>query len=191
MTGICFSHFHIYSTMLAVTKEATIVHRHPTGAKEREELLRRYLPSSSSSSSRTNSPARKKGRKHRRTSIRSFLKTQIHFVIYTLIHTFFSLYIRLRQAYHAVIDRVFAILYYHHHAPELIARDVRSLSRIPRHLSVILSLEDGERDGIGLEKLMSEVGELAAWSSCAGIKTLSVYEKTGMSFYSFNITILT
>jgi dehydrodolichyl diphosphate syntase complex subunit NUS1 len=56
---------------------------------------------------------------------------------------------------------------------------VKSLSRTPHHLSVILGLEDGERDGIGLEKIMNEVGEIAAWSSCVGIKTLSVYEKTG------------
>ena len=95
----------------------------------------------------------------------------------------FSAYIRIRQTYHILLDRVFAILYYHHRAPELIQQDVRNLSRIPEHLSVILELkgeEGGTRGTAGLEVLMDEVAEISAWCSCVGIPMLSVYEKTGM-----------
>lgn len=95
----------------------------------------------------------------------------------------FSVYVRIRQTYHILLDRVFAILYYHHRAPELIQQDVRNLSRIPEHLSVILELkgeERGTRGTAGLEVLMDEVAEISAWCSCVGIPMLSVYEKTGI-----------
>ena len=97
-------------------------------------------------------------------------------------HTIFSVYIRLRQAYHAVKDRILAILYYHHRTPELIQKDVKGLSRLPKHLSVILKLEDGGRGGAGLEALVDEVAEISAWCACVGIPMLSIYEKTGMSY---------
>jgi dehydrodolichyl diphosphate syntase complex subunit NUS1 len=77
------------------------------------------------------------------------------------------------------VDRVFAILYYHHRTPELIKKDVKGLQRLPEHLSVILKLEEGAKGGAGLEILVDEVAEIAAWCACAGIPTLSIYEKTG------------
>lgn len=112
--------------------------------------------------------------------IRRLIRTQIHALCYFLIHALFSAYIRVRVAYHAVKDRVLAILYYHHRTPELIQKDVKGLSRLPNHLSVILKLEDGGRGG--LEALVDEVAEIAAWCACVGIPTLSVYERTGGRF---------
>ena len=108
-----------------------------------------------------------------------FLKVQLHILVFTVMHTLFSLYIRVRQTYHILIDRVFAILYYHHRAPELIKQDVRGLSRLPRHLSVILELKGDNRGVAGLETLMDDVAEISAWCACVGIPILSVYEKTG------------
>merc|ERR1711964_908129 len=51
---------------------------------------------------------------------------------------------------------------------------------LPKHLSVILKLEDGGRGGAGLEALVDEVAELSAWCACVGIPMLSIYEKTGI-----------
>jgi len=104
----------------------------------------------------------------------------LHVLLYAIVHTVFSVYIRFRQAYHAIIDRIFAILYYHHRTPRLIQKDVKGLKQLPEHLSVILKLEDGGRGGTGLEALVDEVAEIAAWCACAGIPMLSIYEKTGM-----------
>lgn len=109
---------------------------------------------------------------------------QIHILVFTAIHTLFSLYIRVRRTYHLLSDRIFAILYYHHRAPELIKQDVKGLSRVPQHLSVILELKGEERGTVGLEALMDEVAEISAWCTCVGIPMLSVYEQTGMG-YSF------
>jgi dehydrodolichyl diphosphate syntase complex subunit NUS1 len=163
-----------------VSEKATLLYRHDVKARgqaltpqQREELVRPYLPKlnkpkSSSYSSQKKPPRRK--------PVRTFLKSQIHLLLYHLIHLVFSIYIRIKQTYHAIADRILAILYYHHRTPELIQKDVKGLSRLPEHLSVILTLDD-ERGG--LEGLMDEVSELSAWCASAGIPVLSVYERTG------------
>ena len=140
-------------------------------AKDREDLLKPYLPSS---------PNLRSSRARLTQPVRTFLKAQLYLLIYTIIHTIFSLYIRIRQAYHATVNRTLAILYYHHRTPELIQKDVRGLSRLPQHLSVILELQP-EKGGAGLEALLDDLAELSAWCASAGLPVLSVYEKTGVS----------
>jgi dehydrodolichyl diphosphate syntase complex subunit NUS1 len=151
-------------------------------AAEREKLVRPYLPTprelSPAGEIASESNGIRSRRKARRKPVRTFVKSQLHILLYYLIHLVFGIYVRIRQIYHATIDRVLAILYYHHRTPELIQKDVRNLSRLPEHLSVILTLK-GEEDG-GLEALMDEVAELCAWCASAGIPLLSVYEKSGM-----------
>ena len=82
-----------------------------------------------------------------------------------------------------MISRAFSILYYHHRTPELIQKDVRGLSRLPEHLSVILELQTEENGGAGLEVLLDELAEISAWCASVGLPILSVYEKTGMRSY--------
>ncbi|KAE8145787.1 Decaprenyl diphosphate synthase-like protein [Aspergillus avenaceus] len=144
-------------------------------AADRENLLKPYLPDPSELPRRP--PQRRKKTIARKTPIRTFLKSQLHQLIYTLIHIFFGIAVRLVQSFHAIVDRIFAIVYYHHRTPELIRKDVKNLDRLPEHLSVILSLRK-EEDALAV--LMDEVAELAAWSVSAGIPVLSVYEKSGV-----------
>ena len=160
---------------MALTRETQIFRRDVKSqgrlltAKDREELLRPYLPS----------PSRQNELEARSTQpIRTFLKAQIYFLVYTIIHIVFSLYLRIRQAYHGIVNRVLAILYYHHRTPELIRKDVRDLSRLPQHLSVILELQS-QKGGAELEILLDDLAELSAWCASAGLPVLSVYEKTG------------
>merc|ERR1711939_891166 len=149
---------------------------------EREKLLQQYLPPPPSDSPRmdtrssTTTP-RQKLRGHKRR-VRPFLKTKLHFLIFFLIQLVFGIYIRLRQIYHATLDRLLAIRHYHHRTPEYIQRDVKNLDRIPEHLSVVLKFKSEEEGG--LEALTDEVAELSAWSASAGIPLLSVYEKSGI-----------
>lgn len=142
--------------------------------KQREELVKQYLPSTALSSSPSAPPKRMS------RPVRTFLRSQLHLLVFTIIHTIFSIYIRIRQTYHALLDRVFAVLYYHHRAPELIKQDVKHLSRKPEHLSVILELKADERGTASLEALMDEIAEISAWCACVGIPMLSVYEKSGI-----------
>ncbi|KAI9927313.1 hypothetical protein ASPWEDRAFT_46775 [Aspergillus wentii DTO 134E9] len=143
-------------------------------AADRESLLKPYLPDPSDLPRRQNQQRKNAPRK---TPIRSFLKSQLYQLTYTLIHIFFGITVRLIQTYHAVVDRIFAIVYYHHRTPELIQKDVKGLKRIPEHLSVILTLR---KEDDALVVLMDEVAELAAWSACSGIPVLSIYEKSGV-----------
>lgn len=157
-----------------------------SGRAQKLTLAQPYLPKPPRSSSQKRTQSSRKGLdvesisdSNSRFGVRSLLRTQFHAFIYAIIHTVFSIYIRFRVFYHAVRDRIFAILYYHHRTPELIQKDVKSLKRLPQHLSVVLKLENGGRGGAGLEVLVDEVAEISAWCACVGISTLSVYEETG------------
>ncbi|KAH8689193.1 Decaprenyl diphosphate synthase-like protein [Talaromyces proteolyticus] len=137
-------------------------------AAEREKLVKPYLP-----------PQRlqHKKQKPKPKPIRKFLKSQVYRVIYVLIHLCLGFYMRISQTIAAVTDRILAITYHHHRTPELIQKDVKSLSRLPEHLSVLLKLR---KDEDALHTLLDETAELAAWTTCAGIPVLSVYERTGI-----------
>ena len=154
----------------------------PLSAPEREKLLKPYLPATPPKQP-TKQPTKQNGKPAKRfqhtSRVRPAIRHAIHYLLFTIIHTVFSIYVRIRQVYHAIVDRVLAILYYHHRTPELIKRDVKNLSRVPKHLSVILDLppEGGKADG--LETLVNDACEVAAWSACAGVPMLSIYERTG------------
>ena len=144
--------------------------------QQREDLLRPYLPAPPPTmASKGPTPRREWAQ-----PVRSFATNQLHLVVFTIMHLLFSVYIRIRQTYHVLWNQVFAILYYHHRAPELIKQDVKNLNRLPGHLSVILELKGEERGTAGVESLMDDLAELSAWCACVGIPMLSVYEKTGI-----------
>ncbi|KAL8777637.1 MAG: hypothetical protein Q9213_007775 [Squamulea squamosa] len=157
---------------MVATQETKIYRRDvdKLNIQEREKLIKPYLPTKPLKV--TNRP------KHQ--PIRMFLKTQLHFIVFTAMHMVFSIYIRFRQAFYIVLDRIFAVLYYHHRAPELIRQDIRGLERLPQHLSVILEIKQEEHGLVGLGKLLDEVAEISAWCTGAGIPLLSVYERTGI-----------
>ncbi|SPN96927.1 related to NUS1 Putative nuclear undecaprenyl pyrophosphate synthase [Cephalotrichum gorgonifer] len=114
-----------------------------------------------------------------RLGLRKFLKSQLHLLIYTIMHSIFSLYIKLRKTWHAVSYSVRSVVYYHHRTPELIENDVKNLGRKPKHLSVVLTMEEDGRAS-ELERLVGEAADVAVWSACAGIPMLSIYERSGV-----------
>lgn len=143
-----------------------------------------FLPSEPTSSSdrdiKKAAPSRRRKSIHKKKtgSIRAF----IHFVVYHVVSLLFSVFFRFRRAYRLVRGKVVELLKYHHRTPEFIAHDVKSLQKLPKHLSVIVDYqEDDEHQGnAGLEGLVNDVCEIAAWTAAAGIPFLSVYERTGM-----------
>ncbi|KAJ5645115.1 hypothetical protein N7507_011126 [Penicillium longicatenatum] len=102
---------------------------------------------------------------------------KLYYLVYLIMHMIFGIIERSIQAYHAVIGHTLAIANRNQQAPELVQKDISGLKKLPRHLSVILTQDTTNN---GLEVLMDEVAELAAWSACAGITQLSVYENTGI-----------
>ncbi|KAL4911921.1 Decaprenyl diphosphate synthase-like protein [Aspergillus aurantiobrunneus] len=143
-------------------------------AIDRENIMKPYLPDPTELPRR---PHQRRKKLPRKTPIRTFLKSQIHLITYAFLHIFFGIAVRLVHSYHAVVDRILAIIYYHHRTPELIRKDVKALDRLPEHLSVVLSLR---KEDDALPILMDEVAELVSWSASAGIPVLSVYEKSGV-----------
>ncbi|GAB7352726.1 hypothetical protein MBLNU459_g3080t1 [Dothideomycetes sp. NU459] len=151
----------------------------PLSAQERERILGPFLPESLPSPASTHrAKATPRAKQRPSQPLRRFVKVSLHILLYNLTHFLFSVYVRFRIAYHGVRDRISSILYYHHRTPEYIQKDVQGLSKLPRHLSVILELDD--KDAAGLESLVNDVCEVVAWSACAGIPVLSIYERTGV-----------
>lgn len=151
----------------------------PLTAPDRERLLKPYLPPTSKKQQSSSARTTRGVRFHHKQRVRPALRQLLYNFIYTVIHIVFSIYIRARRVYHAIVDRLLAVLHYHHRTPELIKKDVQGLSKVPKHLSVILDLppEGGNKDR--LETLINDACEVAAWSACAGVPMLSIYERTG------------
>ncbi len=171
----------VYSTDIELYRQDVKSGNRELTIEDRERLLKPYLPPvpalSAAAKASSQRSAVRKAETRRQKPVRSFLRSKLHVLIYFAVHLIFGIYLRLRQTYHAVIDRIVALIYYHHRTPELIQKDVKNLSRLPEHLSVVLTLK-GEEDG-GLESLMEDVAELSAWCASIEIPLLSVYERSG------------
>lgn len=164
--------------------EEAAFRRKQLSIQQREDLLKPFLPSEPSSSSESNPRARKRAiQKAKLNKKHGPVKTLIHFGVYHFIALLFSIFFRFRRAYRLVYTKFVSLLKYHHRTPEFIAGDVSHLDKLPKHLSVIVELnDDDEQQGnAGLEGLVNDVCEIAAWASAAGINFLSVYERTGTS----------
>jgi len=111
----------------------------------------------------------------------SHIRTFLHVFIYTTIHFVFSIFFRFRRAWRLSSYKVRGVLRHHHHTPEWIVNDVKNLEQLPKHLSVILDHHEDDEDqgNAGLEGLVNDVCEIAAWTASAGIPFLSIYERTG------------
>ena len=117
----------------------------------------------------------------RRKPIRTALKQILYALSFALVHFLFSAWARLRRGARRALHRAAAVALYHHRTPELIRADARALAKRPRHVSVILRLDPAEDRRAALRRLLRDVGELAAWCAAVGVRTLTVYERTGGS----------
>lgn len=177
----------VVATGLTPAEEAAF-RRKQLSVREREELVKPFLPPEPESSSE--SAASKAAARRRRTAQKNkpvkkknhgYLKTLLFLATYHVIALLFSIFFRFRRAYRLVYTKLLSLLKHHHRSPEFIESDVKHLNKLPKHLSVIVELnEDDEQQGnAGLEGLVNDVCEIAAWASAAGIPFLSVYERTG------------
>lgn len=151
-------------------------------AKEREDLMKPFLPSEPTSSDEAQSQAARRRRDKANKKKHGPVKNFIYFAVYHFIALLFSIFFRFRRAFRLVRGKVISLLKYHHRTPEFIAHDVKNLEKLPKHLSVIVEYQedDGSQGNAGLEGLVNDVCEIAAWTASAGIPFLSVYERTGM-----------
>ncbi|KAK9455188.1 Decaprenyl diphosphate synthase-like protein [Dipodascopsis uninucleata] len=93
-------------------------------------------------------------------------------------HIIVSLYIMVSRQYYRIKNTGLALVYHHHRTPQLICQDIKGLAKAPNHVAVVLNLKENEEGG-GVEGLMANIGDIASWSIGAGVKQLTVYERTG------------
>ncbi|PKS06393.1 hypothetical protein jhhlp_007141 [Lomentospora prolificans] len=152
------------------------------GDDERQRLLNDYMPPppppEKVSPAKTWEKKSTQPPRNSRLGVRRFLKNQLHLLIFALLHSIFSLYVKIRQTWNKVCYRISSIISYHHRTPELIENDVRALRQKPEHLSAILNMQEDGR-ATELERLVNEAADLAVWTACAGIPVLSIYERSG------------
>lgn len=164
--------------------------------QEREAMMKPFLPPEPI---RTSSPERSdlKSPKSPKLSQRTVsqpkpkptpVRTLLHVLLYSTISIFFSIFFRFRRAWRLFSYKVRGVLRHHHHTPEWIVNDVKNVEQLPKHISVVLDhREDDEDQGnAGLEGLVQDACEIAAWTASAGIPLLSIYERTGPSPVSPN-----
>ncbi|KAF2874857.1 di-trans,poly-cis-decaprenylcistransferas-like protein [Massariosphaeria phaeospora] len=178
----------ITPTEAAAFRRGTVDGRKLT-PQEREQMMKSHLPDeplapSSLSQSQSKSQPQRTSTYNRPLPKANHgpLKTTIHFLLYHTIAFFFSVFFRFRRAWRLAYGKMVAVMKYHHRTPEFIQKDVKRLRRLPSHLSVILDYHESDEyhGNAGLEGLLNDVAEIAAWTASAGIPYLSVYEPTGV-----------
>ncbi|PVH93572.1 Undecaprenyl diphosphate synthase [Periconia macrospinosa] len=176
-----------------ITKKEEVAFRHGTlngkqlSAKDREALFRAHLPpepqpsSHSPTSSSSSSPSASK-RARNQAPKTGRIRSLLHFLIYQTISLLFSVFFRFRRSWRLFWYKIRAVMRHHHHSPEWIVNDVKNLEQLPKHVSVVLDYHEDDQDQgtAGLEGLVNDVCEIAAWTASAGIPFLSVYEPTGV-----------
>lgn len=85
----------------------------------------------------------------------------------------------LQFVYHKACLRFYSMAYYPNKTPQVIRDDVANLSKIPRRVSCIVNLRADDDENGGLEGLIADISELAAWCLSAGIPSLTIYEYNG------------
>lgn len=81
--------------------------------------------------------------------------------------------------YNKACLRFYSMAYYPNKTPQVIRDDVLKLNKIPKRVSCIVNLRADEEENGGLEGLIADISELAAWCLSAGIPSLTIYEYNG------------
>ena len=153
--------------------------------QQREALLKPRLPPapvSAPPSAARKTSTRPPPRKTRLNKLKTGpIRNVLHFVIYQVVAFIFSVFFRFRRSWRLCWYKVRSVMGHHHRSPEWIINDVRNTEQLPKHLSVVLdySEDDDDQGNAGLEGLLNDVCEIAAWSASAGIPLVSIYERTG------------
>jgi dehydrodolichyl diphosphate syntase complex subunit NUS1 len=153
--------------------------------QQREALMKPRLPPAPISApppSARASSTRTKPRASRVNKLKTGpIRNVLHFIIHQTIAFLFSIFFRFRRSWRLFWYKVRGVMGHHHRSPEWIVNDVRNTEQLPQHLSVVLdySEDDDDQGTAGLEGLLNDVCEIAAWSASAGIPLVSIYERTG------------
>lgn len=105
-----------------------------------------------------------------------YLKHTILLAVFFLM----SIVRNLQFVYHKACLRFYSMAYYPNKTPQVIRDDVVKLSKIPKRVSCIVNLRADDDENGGIEGLVADISELAAWCLSAGIPSLTIYEYNGV-----------
>lgn len=88
-----------------------------------------------------------------------------------VVHSIYLLYKSLRSALSYVASTLTGLILTAS-SRELIKSDISTLNKLPSHLAIIVTQQ-------GRKELLNEVADLAAWTICCSIPTLTIYEARG------------
>ena len=108
-----------------------------------------------------------------------FIEYHFFHAILSFLYLLLTIHTFIKYEYHRIKIRWLNISYHHNRTPELIRQDAMSLRKLPKHVAVVLRLRENEEGG-GLDGLLDQTGELAAWCLGAEIAALTIYERTGV-----------
>lgn len=106
-----------------------------------------------------------------------------HYLYYlVLLAVFFvtSIYKNAQYVYRRVRLKVLNLTYHPSNSPHIIRDDVTKLEKLPRRLAAILDLRDDDDENGGVDGLVGDISQLAAWLVLAGIPHLTIYEHDGV-----------
>ncbi|GEQ72267.1 hypothetical protein JCM33374_g5954 [Metschnikowia sp. JCM 33374] len=69
--------------------------------------------------------------------------------------------------------------YFPNNSPRVIRNDVTKLDKIPKHISCIVNLRSEDDENGGVQGVIADISELAAWTLSSGIPSLTIYEFNG------------
>ncbi|OBA24252.1 Undecaprenyl diphosphate synthase [Metschnikowia bicuspidata var. bicuspidata NRRL YB-4993] len=98
-----------------------------------------------------------------------------------LLAVFFVLSIlrNVQFVYNKLRLRVFSMTYFPNNSPRVIRDDVNKLLKIPRRVSCIVNLRSDDDENGGVQGVIADISELAAWTLSLGIPSLTIYEYNG------------
>lgn len=99
-----------------------------------------------------------------------------------LLSAFFvmSIFKNIEFLYHKAHLRFLSLTYYPNKSPRVIRDDVNQFRKIPKRLSCIVSMRSEDDENGGVDGVIADIAELAAWCTSAGIPSLTIYEESGL-----------
>lgn len=113
-------------------------------------------------------------------SINKMISKYFFAILMQIFYILFGAYVSLQSIYHRIQLRYLSVTYHQNRSPELISQDVSKFTKIPRIIGAVLRYKDSNEEGGGLEGLLNETSDLAAWCIGSSIEGLIIYERRGI-----------
>lgn len=107
-------------------------------------------------------------------------QSRVNHLILLAVFFIMSIIKNIEFIYHKAYLRFLSLTYNPNKSPQVIRDDVNVLGKIPKRISCIISMRSEDDENGGVDGVIADIAELAAWCTSAGIPSLTIYEETGV-----------